>query len=148
MCGHCGRPAGGRGGFPTRPCPEGGRIRGFLQPWVLLLLAEKPAHGYELLERLGREEDTPAADPGLLYRTLRQFEEEGLVRSSWETQGPGPARRIYEITDDGLEYLHAWVAGIRRLRERLERFLAVYRNRFPAPEERGGESDAGNSSAP
>ncbi len=119
-----------RGGH-ERCCPEGRRIRGFLQPWLLLLLAEKPAHGYELIERLAQGEEVPAVDPGFLYRTLRQFEEEGLVRSVWDTEGRGPARRIYEITDDGVEYLHAWAAGIRRLRERLERFLAVYRDRFP-----------------
>ncbi len=60
-------------------CPGRGRVRGFIQPWLLLLLVQKPAHGYELMERLGQDEETPGADPGLLYRTLRQFEQEGLV---------------------------------------------------------------------
>lgn len=117
-------------------CPGHGRLRGFVQPWVLLLLAEKPAHGYELIERLAQEEDTPAADPGFLYRTLRQFEEEGLVRSSWDTEGRGPARRIYTLTDEGLEYLHGWAATIRRTRERLGRFLAEYEARFPSEAQR------------
>jgi len=36
---------------------HGGRVRSFIQPRLLLLLAEKPAHGYELMERLGQEED-------------------------------------------------------------------------------------------
>jgi poly-beta-hydroxybutyrate-responsive repressor len=102
-----------------------------MQPRLLLLLAQKPTHGYELMESLGQDED-PSADPGLLYRTLRQFERDGLLRSSWDTEGRGPARRVYEITDDGLEYLHAWAANILRTRERLERFLADYRTRFPS----------------
>jgi len=105
-------------------------VRGFVQPWLLLSLAQKPAHGYELMERLGQDKDTPGADPGLLYRTLRQFEEDGLVRSSWDTKGSGPARRVYEITDEGLEYLHAWAVNIRRTRERLDRFLAEYQAHF------------------
>jgi DNA-binding PadR family transcriptional regulator len=76
-----------------------------------------------------QEEDTNV-DPGLLYRTLRQFEEDGLVRSSWDTEGRGPARRVYEITDEGLEYLRAWAENIQRTRERLERFLGEYEAHF------------------
>jgi len=75
-------------------------------------------------------------DPGLLYRTLRQLEEDGLVRSSWDTEGAGPARRVYEITDEGIEYLHAWAINIRRTRARLDRFLAEYETRFPDEERR------------
>ena len=121
---------GGRHG-----CRHGGQIRSFLQPRILLLLALKPAHGYELIERL-EEADGPGADPGLLYRTLRQFEEEGLVRSAWDTEGRGPARRVYEITSDGQEYLHAWAINIRQTRERLDRFLADYEQQYPTTEGR------------
>jgi poly-beta-hydroxybutyrate-responsive repressor len=102
---------------------------------MLLLLAQKPAHGYELMERLGQDEETPEADPGLLYRTLRQFEDDGLVRSAWDTEGGGPARRVYEITGEGVEYLRAWTVNIRRTRERLDRFLAEYQTYFQSSEE-------------
>jgi len=104
-------------------------MRSLVQPRLLLLLAKKPTHGYELMERLGQEDD-PGVDPGLLYRTLRQFEEEGMVRSSWDTEGRGAARRVYEITDEGIDYLHAWAVNIRRSRERLERFLGDYEAHF------------------
>ena len=117
-------------------CPPGGRVHGFVQPWLLLLLSRKPTHGYELMEQLSRDEDAPDVDPGLLYRTLRQLEEDGLVRSSWDTEGAGPARRVYEITDEGIEYLHAWAINIRRTRARLDRFLAEYETRFPDEEGR------------
>jgi poly-beta-hydroxybutyrate-responsive repressor len=103
-----------------------------MQPRLLLLLAQKPAHGYELMDSLGQDDDA-SADPGLLYRTLRQFEHDGLVSSSWDTEGRGAARRVYEITDEGLEYLHAWAMNIRRTRERLERFLADYQTHFASP---------------
>jgi poly-beta-hydroxybutyrate-responsive repressor len=105
-------------------------VRGFIQPRLLLQLSKKPAHGYELMETLAKEDDHPAPDPGALYRTLRQLEEEGLVRSTWDTDGTGPARRVYELTDQGLEYLHAWAINIRRTKARLECFLVEYEGQF------------------
>lgn len=114
--------------------PPSGRIQGFIQPWLLLLLSEKASHGYQLTDKLNQNEDTKGIDPGFLYRTLRQFEEDGLVKSSWDTEGSGPARRIYQITADGIEYLHVWAEHIRSTMERLGRFLEVYTSRFK-PEE-------------
>jgi poly-beta-hydroxybutyrate-responsive repressor len=109
---------------------HGGQVRGFIQPRLLLQLSKKPAHGYELMGALAEEDDYPTPDPGTLYRTLRQLEEDGLVRSTWDTGGTGPARRVYELTDQGLEYLHAWAVNIRRTKARLERFLAEYEGQF------------------
>ena len=119
-----------------RCCRSAGRVHGFIQPWLLLLLLQKPCHGYELMERLDQDEEVPCADPGLLYRTLRQMEEAGVVNSSWDTKGRGPARRLYEVTPEGVEYLHAWAARIRRTRNRLDRFLAEYEAHFPGARER------------
>jgi PadR family transcriptional regulator, regulatory protein PadR len=109
-----------------KPEGFGGRRHGFVQPWLLLQLAKRPAHGYELMEGLAQQEDAVPLDPGSLYRLLRMFEEEGLVRSQWESGASGPARRVYELTDQGLEYLHTWAATVRRNRARLDRFLADY----------------------
>jgi len=58
---------------------HGGRVRGFMQPRLLLQLSKKPAYGYELMGILAEEDDHSAPDPGTLYRTSRQLEEEGLV---------------------------------------------------------------------
>jgi len=106
--------------------PPSGRMLGFIQPWLLLLLSEKSVHGYELLDKLNQNEDTRGVDPGFLYRTLRQFEQDGIVKSSWDIVARGPARRVYEITPEGVEYLHAWVDRIRGTRERLCRFMEAY----------------------
>jgi PadR family transcriptional regulator PadR len=116
-----------------RHCEPPGRVRGLAQAWVLLALAQGPVHGYELLERLPEVE----IDPGFLYRTLRAMEEEGLVRSSWDTSGSGPARRVYTLTDEGRTVLRAWAAHIRRLRKKLDQFLSTYK------ELEGGEKDEG-----
>jgi len=117
-------------GLDERGCRCGARMRGFVQPWLLLLLKQKPSHGYELMERLGADEQAPDVDPGLLYRTLRQLEEDGLVRSTWDTEGAGPARRLYELTPEGVEHLHAWAIEVRRNRQQLDRFLAEYQRLF------------------
>ena len=61
---------------------------------------------------------------GNLYRALRRLEEEGLVRSEWDADAPGPARRVYELTDAGRELLGQWVAALARARDRIDRFLA------------------------
>jgi poly-beta-hydroxybutyrate-responsive repressor len=100
-------------------------VRSFIQPRLLFLLAQKPAHGYELMEHLDKDEGA-AIDPALLYRTLRRFQAEGLVSSTWDTRMGGAARRVYEITAEGLDYLHTWVVELRRTRQRLDRFLQAY----------------------
>lgn len=113
-------------------------MKGFTHCWLLLQLARAPAHGYELLERMGEAGDGAGIDPGFLYRTLRALEEDGLVQSSWDTAGSGPARRVYAITDLGWEYLQAWSVHIRRTRDRLNRFLTDYETLAGGE---GGEKD-------
>lgn len=107
----------------------GGWIRGFLQPRLILLLLDRPSHGYELMERLAEDAEMPDADPGLLYRELRHLEAEGLLHSNWDTEGQGPARRLYEVTPEGIEFLHAWAVRVRVIRRRLDQFLAQYEAR-------------------
>ncbi len=110
-----------------RSCRCGRHVRGFIQPQLLLRLTQKAAHGYELMDALrSAQGDENLADPGMLYRTLRQFEQDGLVTSSWDTDGRGPARRVYQITDAGHEYLEWWAADIRKTRAQLDQFLAEY----------------------
>jgi poly-beta-hydroxybutyrate-responsive repressor len=101
---------------------EGGQPKNFARPCLLLLLAEAPAHGYELMERLlpfGLELN----DPATVYKTLRGMEQEGLVSSAWELSTRGPARRVYELTAEGQELLGAWVFTLEKNREILDQFL-------------------------
>lgn len=106
------------------------RVPNFAQPRLLLELAKKPAHGYDLIERLGQEGGAPP-DPGNFYRMLRSLEEEGLVCSTWDTQNTGPARRVYELTDQGQEFLHTWAVTIHHTHQLLDRFLSEYETLFP-----------------
>jgi DNA-binding PadR family transcriptional regulator len=89
-----------RGGPWTFEVPVRGggrRRRGDIRTAVLAMLAEAPAHGYELIQRL--EEKTQGAwrpSAGSIYPTLQLLEDEGLVRSE-ERDG----KRVYELTDEG-----------------------------------------------
>jgi poly-beta-hydroxybutyrate-responsive repressor len=106
------------------------RVPNFALPRLLLELAKKTSHGYELIERLGQEGNaTP--DPGNFYRMLRSLEEDGLVCSKWDTQNNGPARRVYELTEQGIEFLHAWAATIHQTHQSLDQFLSDYETLFP-----------------
>jgi DNA-binding PadR family transcriptional regulator len=89
----------------------------------LHLLAERPTHGYELLERLPALLGEERVDVGNVYRALRALEEEGLVVSEWQADLPGPAKRSYTLTDDGRAALDAWLDSLAALRDGLTSFL-------------------------
>jgi PadR family transcriptional regulator PadR len=102
-----------------------GLPRNYLRPCLLLLLAEGTSHGYELLDQLAGL-GLHRVDPGGLYRCLRAMDEEGLVRSTWEPSASGPARRTYELTDEGREWLHVMAGSLAEV----ARSLSIYRRRY------------------
>ena len=90
---------------------------------LLVLLAERPTHGYELLDALPGLVGSDRVDVGNLYRVLRALEDEGLVRSEWSADLPGPAKRTYWLTDEGRAALDAWLDALESLRGELDGFL-------------------------
>jgi PadR family transcriptional regulator len=128
------RPYGGRGArrrHMVRPGHWGvrARLERFSEPALLLLLRERPAHGYELLEALPDLTGEARVDMGNLYRVLRALEEDGLVTSRWEAGEPGPSKRIYELTQAGRRLLDEWVAALQRARDRIDTFLERFEGR-------------------
>ncbi|WP_104197439.1 PadR family transcriptional regulator [Cryobacterium sp. M15] len=70
---------------------------GSLRLYLLSLLAERPRHGYELIQALSdRFGGTYSPSAGTIYPRLAKFEEEGLVTK--QTDG---RKTVYEITDAG-----------------------------------------------
>lgn len=86
---------------------EAARPRGLLGPCILLLLAEAPRHGYQLIGPL-KVFGFDWGGPGPIYQELRKLFSAGLVRSVWEQSG-GPARRVYEPTETGITSLADYV---------------------------------------
>ncbi|HXV03221.1 MAG TPA: PadR family transcriptional regulator [Gaiellaceae bacterium] len=101
------------------------RVERFAEPAVLLLLRERPAHGYELLEQLP-ELTGERVDMGNLYRFLRVLERDGIVTSAWDDEAPGPSKRIYELTDEGRALLDQWASALEASQTRLASFLRRY----------------------
>jgi len=108
---------------------RGGRVERFQVAAVLLLLRERPAHGYDLLERLPLLTGRERVDVGNLYRVLRSLEEQGLVRSEWDETVPGPAKRTYELTGSGEAALGRWAAALAETRTQIDRFLQRFEER-------------------
>jgi PadR family transcriptional regulator PadR len=105
--------------------------RNFLQPCLLLLLAERADHGYELAARLRPLHDGEG-DSGGVYRALRSLEAHGLVGSEWRTSDVGPARRTYHVTPAGAAVLAAQVRDLEHVHEVLHVFLERYGDLAPA----------------
>jgi PadR family transcriptional regulator, regulatory protein PadR len=106
-----------------------GRVERFVEPALLLLLAERRAHGYELLERIAELIPGERVDMGNLYRLLRALEEDGIVRSEWDESVPGPAKRTYELTDEGRDLLRAWAKALAQTQVVVQSFIERYRER-------------------
>ena len=104
------------------------RVERFAEPGVLLLLRERPVHGYELLEQLP-ELTGERVDMGNLYRFLRLLEADGIVRSEWDDEASGPSKRVYELTGEGRALLDHWADALRKSQTRIDGFLKRYAER-------------------
>jgi PadR family transcriptional regulator, regulatory protein PadR len=108
--------------------PGTGKAQRYIQPSLLLALKRKPSYGYELIQEItafGFVEGP--APPGMIYRHLRDMEENGWVQSEWHTEGAGPAKRIYQITAEGEEVLSLWIGHMDRQAQKLAAFIAMYK---------------------
>lgn len=100
--------------------------RNYLQGFLLLLVAEAPTHGYDLLEQLS-ELGLSGVDSSAVYRALRGLNAEALVESWWEQSEAGPARRRYRLTVAGAASLEAWACTVAASSQVLNSFLARQR---------------------
>ena len=103
------------------------RPEGFMEPCLLLLLSESASYGYALIARIQEFGFGQNQDPGMVYRQLRRLERRQMIESEWDTSGPGPARRVYRMTDDGNELLAVWSKTIEQNIHMLSEFLERYR---------------------
>ncbi len=121
--------------------PDGteGRPRNWLVLVMLLSLRGGNSYGYELIKRAAAF-GFQTMNPGSMYRTLRQMENEGLCNSEWETTyKDGPLRRMYSVTDAGEAYLDFWVKGVEQYQQMVDYFLRQYSSRRQLQEAEDGE---------
>ncbi len=100
--------------------------RTLIRPSLLLLLHEGPAHGYDLLARL-EDFGIRGIDASIIYRILREMEDEGLIDSMWEEKGSqGPPRRVYSLTALGDESLRVYLDELKRTKEWINNLIQKY----------------------
>jgi PadR family transcriptional regulator, regulatory protein PadR len=80
-------------------------LNGQLDSLILATVAEEPAHGYAILQRL-KDRSSGAFDlaEGTIYPALHRLERDGLLSSAWST-GSGRRRRVYNLTRAGTSAL-------------------------------------------
>jgi DNA-binding PadR family transcriptional regulator len=102
-----------------------GNLYRFVEPVVLLLLKKKGrSYGYDLAAEMDAHAFTDAEiERAALYRTLRQLENNGNVRSEWETTASGPARRVYRLTPKGERHLGEWATVLGDVSRAMSRYV-------------------------
>ncbi len=99
-----------------------------IEPMMLLLLAERPAHGYKIVERLTEVFGVMGFPPQTVYRALQAMEEQGWVTADWDVEsGQGPPRKVHQLTAEGKAALDMWAAEVQELQEMLQKFTSRHR---------------------
>jgi DNA-binding PadR family transcriptional regulator len=78
---------------------------------LLALLANGPAHGYELKQALEQRFGSvlPPLNAGQIYTTLGRLERDGFVDDDAVAQNGRPNKRVYRLTEAGRSELAGWV---------------------------------------
>lgn len=114
-----------------------GHMRRFMEVCLLELLFESDSHGYALAEQLADFGfDEKELHIGTLYRTLRGMEQTGFLCSRWQSGGSGPKRRIYSITQKGLDALDEWMRILQKRQVRLSMLLSRHAKSKAAKQEK------------
>jgi DNA-binding PadR family transcriptional regulator len=94
----------------------------YLRACLLLLIAERADHGYDLASRL-TDFGLDAVDTPSTYRALRALERDGMVASVWMRSLGGPARRVYRLAAAGEAALLSYGEELRRDQRRVAQYL-------------------------
>jgi DNA-binding PadR family transcriptional regulator len=76
-------------------------ISDFSRFYILTILYEGPAYGYQILSRF-KKRVKKEASPSLVYPFLHRLEEKGLVKHTVEPVGE-KERKVFELTEKGRE---------------------------------------------
>jgi DNA-binding PadR family transcriptional regulator len=117
--------------FDDCPC-KGTNLEKLIHPAILTLLVGEELHGYSIVQKLqethmlhGRK-----PDPSGVYRCLKQMEQGGYVSAVWDVSNPGAAKRLYKITEDGLECLKIWITTLDAYHHSLGMFLSFAKDQY------------------
>lgn len=84
---------------------NGNALKGHLDLMILSVLADKPMHGYAVIEEIrSRSERAIDIPEGTMYPALHRLEKAGLITSTWG-EVKGRRRRSYHVVEAGTRQL-------------------------------------------
>jgi DNA-binding PadR family transcriptional regulator len=120
--GGMGPPFGPMGGRPGRMFGQGD-----LRLLLLALIADQPAHGYDLIRNIeAKFQGSYAPSPGAIYPTLTLLEEEELIAGAAEG-----SKKSYSVTAGGREYLGENSEQVKALMARIDIMAGATGGGFP-----------------
>lgn len=104
---------------------KGYNLDKLLQPNILILLAKQDLHGYLIIQQLEDKNlfQGEKADNTGVYRTLKLMEDKELVKSRWDLEGSGTAKKVYSITEEGSNCLHHWIDTLQIYRNTVDQII-------------------------
>ncbi len=109
-------------------CPCTGKtLARLVQPAVMAALAERPGHGYQIVQRLAEMSlyRSHRPDPTGVYRVLKSMERDGLLESAMEFNDNRPAKRCYRLTPAGRQCLVQWAGTLQEYQASVANLLLV-----------------------
>ena len=107
----------------------------WIQLLILRIIYETPLHGYRLKEKMNQlMAGRRPIKPGSLYTILRRMEKSGLLSSDWDTESSRLERRVYKLTEAGLERLKNGRSMVKGQWKTLNEMMNFYEKHFPESE--------------
>lgn len=115
---------------------KGDNLDKFVQPNILLELTRGNLHGYLLIQELEKKKQFygDTLDNTGVYRTLQSMESRNLIRSEWDMKDPGPAKKVYMITPEGMQCLGNWLRTLEDYSAKVNRLIGEIKNTLDTSE--------------
>ncbi len=99
-------------------------------------------HGYQLIDELeSRGYTRPGRfETGSIYTILKRMEMRGLLTSQETRSETGRARKVYEVTQMGVEALKSGLEAVNRRKKLMDELASFYEETFE-----GGKSGEGTT---
>jgi len=103
-------------------------------------------HGYQLIEELENRDYVISGrfKTGSIYTILKRMEHRSLLSSKEGRSDSGRLRKIYEVTQMGVEFLKMGLRGVIRRKKIMDDLAAFYWDNFPDEDDDGDTPDEEN----
>ena len=99
--------------------------KGFVNIFVLMVLKSEPTHGYQI-KKLIEERTLGFWTPtdSTMYTILKDLKDKSLIRLS-ANQDPNESKKIYELTEKGIETLDLMIQKEAEMRESMKSIISL-----------------------